>query len=114
MWAKDHEATTPATPEAVWDSLAALHTGSPLGPKPGSVRAVHGGADGNDHSGRAAAVGRHRGGTGRVYADQTVLGDLVLTFRYQLTPTGTGGTHVRHTLKSTVTARMRSVPSSVH
>jgi len=51
---------------------------------------------------------------GRVYADQTVLGDLVLTFRYQLTPTGTGGTHVRHTLKSTVTARMRSVPSSVH
>lgn len=35
----------------------------------------------------------------RVYTDQTVLGDLVLTLRDQRTQTADGGTHVRHVLE---------------
>jgi hypothetical protein len=105
MWTNDFTATTPASPERVWAALEALHSGTPLGQNSDSFE-LHG----------PFAVGTTLTVTpqgqepmestivelepGRVYADQTRFGDLVLTFRHRLTPLA-GGTRVTHTLEIT-------------
>lgn len=104
MWTTEHQATTPAAPEAVWHALAALHSGTPLGPASDSFR-LHG----------PFAVGTVLTITpqgqepmqsiitelepGTVYADQTAYGDLTLTFRHRLAGTADGGTLVTHVLE---------------
>lgn len=104
MWTTSHEATTTATPAAVWAALAALHSGTPLGPGSDAFE-LHG----------PLAVGTTLTVTpqsqepmrslivecepGRVYADQTVFGDLTLTFRHRLSPQVDGGTQITHTLE---------------
>ena len=103
MWTTDHQATTSAPIDAVWAALEALHHGEPLGPNSDRFE-LHG----------PFAVGTTVTVTpqgqepldsvivelepGRAYADRTVYGDLVLTFRHALSPTDDGGTHVRHSL----------------
>ncbi|MCP2195803.1 SRPBCC family protein [Williamsia deligens] len=103
MWTTTHQATTSAPIDAVWAALEALHHGEPLGPASDHFE-LHGpfavgttvtvtpqGQDPLDSVIVDLEPGRH-------YADQTVFGDLTLTFRHVLTPTDDGGTHVRHTL----------------
>jgi hypothetical protein len=103
MWTTDFRATTPAEPAAVWAALEALHSGTPLGPNSDAFE-LHG----------PFAVGTTVTVTPqgqeamqsvitelepeRVYADQTAFGELVLTFRHELTATDDGGTEVAHTL----------------
>ncbi len=104
MWTTSYRSTTPAGPDAVWRALAALHSGTSLGPNSDAFE-LHG----------PLAVGTTLTITpqgqeamrstitelepGRVYADQTVFGDLVLTFRHELCPADDGGTTVTHTLE---------------
>ncbi|WP_448808362.1 polyketide cyclase [Agromyces bauzanensis] len=104
MWTTEYRATTPAAPEAVWHALAALHSGTPLGPGSDAFE-LHG----------PFAVGTTLTVTpqgqkpmrsiitelepGGVYADQTVFGDLTLTFRHRLAGTADGGTQVSHVLE---------------
>ena len=103
MWTTNHEQTTTAAPSAVWGALEKLHSGTPLGPN-SDVFELHG----------PFAVGTTLTITPQgqepmqstivtlvlnaTYADRTAFGDLVLTFRHDLTPTTDGGTTVRHTL----------------
>ena len=104
MWTTEYAASTSAAPAAVWAALTALHSGTPLGPNSDSFE-LHG----------PFAVGTTLTITPRgqeplqstiveleadqVYADQTVYGDLKLTFRHRLAPTVDGGTRVTHTLE---------------
>ena len=104
MWTTTYEASTSADAGAVWAALAALHSGTRLGPGSDDFE-LHG----------PLAVGTRLTVTprgqdamesvitelepGRVYADQTVFGALVLTFRHRLAPTPGGGTAVSHTLE---------------
>lgn len=104
MWTTDHTATTTAPPAAVWSALRDLHSGTPLGPASDAFE-LHG----------PFAVGTEVTVTPqgqeamtstivelepeRVYADRTVFGELVLTFRHTLTATPEGGTSVTHTLE---------------
>jgi hypothetical protein len=104
MWTTYHQATTTAGPEAVWSALTALHSGTPLGPNSDAFE-LHG----------PLAVGTELTITpngqaplrsviteldpGRVYADRTIFGGLVLTFRHEITPVGEARTQVRHTLE---------------
>jgi len=104
MWTTEYTASTSAAPAAVWGALAALHSGTSLGPNSDAFE-LHG----------PFAVGTTLTITpqgqeplqstiveleaDRVYADQTVYGDLTLTFRHRLEFTSDGGTHVTHTLE---------------
>ncbi len=103
MWTTSYTVTTSAPAEAVWASLKALHTGTPLGPNSDAFE-LHG----------PFAVGTKLTITpqgqesmsstivalepGVVYADRTEYGDLILTFRHDLTPDAQGRTVVTHTL----------------
>ena len=104
MWTTQYASTTTANPDAVWGALQALHSGIALGPESDSF-VLHG----------PFAVGSTLTVTpegqdpmtstiielepGVVYADQTVFGDITLTFRHRLTPTAAGGTDVVHHLE---------------
>ncbi|MDR1998613.1 MAG: polyketide cyclase [Frankiaceae bacterium] len=106
MWATSHEATTTAPPAAVWAALAALHSGTKLGPNSDTFE-LHG----------PLAIGATLTVTpqgqdamqstivecepGCLYADQTVFGGLTLTFRHRLDAQPDGGTLVTHTLEIT-------------
>lgn len=103
MWTTTHEASTTAAPGAVWAALERLHSGTPLGPgsdafelhcpfRVGTTLTVT--PQGQDPM-TSTIVALE---PGSVYADQTVFGDLTLTFRHDLAPDGTGGTRVAHTL----------------
>lgn len=103
MWSTEHTAETTATPEAVWEALRDLHTGTKI----------------SDHSDTFEMHGPFAVGTqvsvtpqgqetfrsviielveGEVYADETEFNGLTLLFRHTLAPTGTGGTRITHTL----------------
>lgn len=103
MWTTDHRDTTDAAPEAVWEALKTLHSGTPIGPASDSFE-LHGPFEvgttltitpqGQDpmQSTIVELV------PCRVYADRTVFGELELTFRHELVPNADGGTTVTHTL----------------
>lgn len=106
MWTTDFTDTTTATPEQVWAALEALHSGTPLGPNSDSFE-LHGPfAAGTkltvtpqgQESMQSTIIELE---PGRVYADQTRFGDLVLTFRHTLTSGAGGGTRVTHALEIT-------------
>ena len=104
MWTTHFTADTEAEPEAVWEALRALHTGTPLGPDSDSFE-PHG----------PFAVGTTVTVTPQgqdpmdsvivelepnsVYADRTEFGGLTLTFRHELRAVPAGGTSVTHTLE---------------
>jgi hypothetical protein len=104
MWTTSFTADTTASPTAVWHTLRALHSGTPLGPNSDSFE-LHG----------PFAVGTRVTVTPQgqdsmesiiielepnaVYADRTEFGGLALTFRHVLGPTDSGGTRVTHTLE---------------
>jgi len=106
MWTTTFMSETAAAPEQVWTALAALHSGTRLGPNSDSFE-LHGPFE----VGTALTVtpqGQEPLTStitelvrGEVYADRTVFGDLTLTFRHRLTPTPVGGTRVSHTLEIT-------------
>jgi hypothetical protein len=91
VWTTDFTATTTASPGQVWAAMEALHSGTPLGPNSDSFE-LHGPfaagttltvtPQGQDPM-ESTIIELE---PGRVYADQTRSGDLVLTFRHQLTP----------------------------
>lgn len=103
MWTTNYTQTTTAAPSAVWGALERLHSGTPLGPNSDAFE-LHG----------PFAVGTTLTITPQgqepmqstivslvadtTYADRTVFGDLELTFRHDLAPSGDGGTTVTHTL----------------
>ena len=103
MWTTNYESTTTASPFDVWSALEALHCGTPLGPNSDAFE-LHG----------PFAVGTALTITPQgqdpvdsmiieltpqqAYADQTVWGELALTFRHELQPQSDGGTRVTHTL----------------
>lgn len=105
MWTTSYDATTTASPEAVWNALKALHSGTALGPNSDSF-VLHGPfaagttltvtPQGQDPM-TSTIVELE---PARVYADQTVFGDLTLTFRHTLASLG-DGTRVTHTLEIT-------------
>lgn len=104
MWTTNYQNVTAASPQAVWEALAALHSGTPLGPNSDTFE-LHGPfavgttltvtPQGQDPM-RSVIIELE---PARVYADQTVFGDLILTFRHRLAPRHGGGTHVTHTLE---------------
>ncbi|KHK96063.1 polyketide cyclase [Microbacterium mangrovi] len=105
MWTTSYDVTTTATPEDVWDALTALHSGIPLGPNSDSFE-LHG-----PFAAGTTLTVTPQGQESmtstiveldpvRVYADQTVFGDLTLTFRHTLAAHD-GGTRVTHTLEIT-------------
>lgn len=103
MWSTDYTAETSLSPADVWAALRALHEGE----------LTYDGADEFVLHG-PFAVGTHVSVTpdgqetfestiidvveNTTYADETVFGDLTLTFRHTLVPTGTG-TSVTHRLE---------------
>jgi hypothetical protein len=106
MWTTSYDATTTATAEAVWDALKALHSGIPLGPNSDAFE-LHG-----PFAAGTTLTVTPQGqepmtstivelDPARVYADQTVFGDLTLTFRHTLAEDAAGGTRVTHTLEIT-------------
>ena len=104
MWTTQYPSTTTAAPAAVWAALQALHSGTALGPDSDSFE-LHGPfAVGTTLT--VAPQGQEPMTStivelepGSVYADQTVFGDLTLTFRHRLTPSPDGGTEVVHQLE---------------
>lgn len=106
MWTTSFEAVTTASTDAVWGALKALHSGTPLGAGSDSFE-LHGPFEvgtkvtvtpqGQDPM-ESTIVELQ---PGRVYADQTVFGDLTLTFRHRLSPLESGGTTVVHILEIT-------------
>lgn len=103
MWTTNHRQTTKAAPEAVWAALEKLHSGTPLGPNSHAFE-LHGPFEAGTRltttpRGQEPVQSRIiEVAPGRVYADSTVLGELELIFRHELTPTADGGTTVTHTL----------------
>ncbi|GAB3394531.1 hypothetical protein GCM10027568_25320 [Humibacter soli] len=103
MWSTEYTAEADLQPEAVWAALRALHEG----------RLTYEGADDFALHG-PFAVGTRVSVTpagqetfdstivdlveGRTYADETIFGDLTLTFRHTLEATE-GGTRVTHRLE---------------
>ncbi|MBC7592628.1 MAG: polyketide cyclase [Kineosporiaceae bacterium] len=104
MWTTDYSDSTSAGPAAVWASLTALHSGTPLGPHSDAFE-LHGPfavgttltitPQGQDPMQSTIVELK----VDEVYADQTVHGELMLTFRHQLTRLDDGGTRVTHTLE---------------
>ena len=104
MWTTSYSSSTAAPARAVWAALRDLHSGIPLGPASDAFE-LHG----------PFAVGTEVTVTPqgqepmtstivelepeRVYADRTVFGELVLTFRHTLAARADGGTEVTHTLE---------------
>jgi Polyketide cyclase / dehydrase and lipid transport len=102
MWSTEHTAETTASPAAVWAALRDLHTGAaPSGD--GDTFAIHGPfAVGTELSVTPAGQETFRSRIVELveqerYADETVFGDLTLTFRHLLVPVG-AGTRVTHQL----------------
>ncbi|HEV7183937.1 MAG TPA: SRPBCC family protein [Leifsonia sp.] len=105
MWSTEHTQETTVPREAVWSVLRDLHSG----------RITYPGADVFEPHG-PFAVGTELTMTpegqdpvtstiidiveNETYADETVFGDVVLTFRHTLVPTPSG-TRVTHSLKIT-------------
>ena len=103
VWSTEYTAETDLAPATVWAALRAVHEG----------RLTYEGADEFVLHG-PFAVGTRVSVTpagqetfdstiieldeGRVYADETVFGDLTLVFRHTLEPVA-GGTRVTHTLE---------------
>lgn len=104
MWTTSYDATTSASPKAVWAALTALHSGTRLGPHSDSFE-----PDGPLAVGTTLTVTPQGQGPMRsaivefepenVYADQTAFGDLTLTFRHRIHPRPGGGCQVSHTLE---------------
>jgi len=106
VWTTNYAAETSANPTAVWNALRDLHSGIALGPDSDKFE-LHG----------PFAVGTKLTVTPRgqdpmqsvivemepeaVYADRTMFGELLLTFRHELAGTAAGGTVVTHTLEVT-------------
>lgn len=106
MWTTNYTSETKASPTAVWDALRTLHSGIALGPASDKFE-LHG----------PFAIGTQVTVTPQgqdpmqsviteldpavVYADQTAFGELLLTFRHELTTISDGGTVVTHTLEIT-------------
>ncbi len=103
VWSTSFEASTTASPAAVWAALRALHTGRAIGPSSDRfeptgpfavgtvVRVTPQGAETMD-----SVITELEAES--VYADRTEVGGLVLTFRHVLLPTATG-TLVSHVLE---------------
>lgn len=106
MWTTTYTAETTAAPEQVWAALAALHAGTPLGPNSDSFE-LHGPFQAGTTLTITPQGQEPMTSTitelvpGEVYADQTVFGELTLTFRHRLIPLAAGGTRVSHTLDIT-------------
>ena len=104
MWTTQSSATTTASPQAVWDALAALHSGTRLGPNSDDFE-LHGPfAVGTEVTVTPQGQEPMRSRIvelepGRVYADQTVFGDLTLTFRHVIEQDASGETSVTHSLE---------------
>jgi hypothetical protein len=106
MWTTKHQGATAADPDAVWNALAALHSGTSLGPD-SDVFELHGPfvagtrltitPQGQDPMESVITELE----PGQVYADQTVFGGLTLTFRHRLDAGAAGGTTVTHVLEIT-------------
>ena len=104
MWTTQYASTTTAAPADVWAALRAKLSGAALGPESDSFE-MHG----------PFAVGTTLTVTPQgqnpmtstitelepeaVYADETIFGELILTFRHRLTPSPDGGTEVVHQLE---------------
>lgn len=104
MWTTSYESTTTADAAAVWAALEALHSGTPLGPESDSFQ-LHGPFQAGTRL-TVTPQGQEPMDSvitelesGAVYADQTVFGELTLTFRHRLGATEHGGTRVSHTLE---------------
>ena len=104
MWDCTHEGSTTASTGAVWAALEAMLRGVPLAPEGDEYR-LHG-----DLAPGSELTVTPRGQDpmtsvvsevvpGERYADRTVFGDLVLTFRHDLRPTPDGGAVVAHTVE---------------
>ncbi|MFT4235257.1 MAG: polyketide cyclase [Microbacterium sp.] len=104
MWSTTHTAETLASSDTVWAAIVALHSGTPIGPDSDSFE-LHGPFE----LGTTLTItpqGQEPVQStitelvpGKVYADETVLGDVLLTFRHTLISLETGGTRVSHTLE---------------
>ena len=100
MWTTEYRAETTASAEQVWAALRDLHSGIPLGPNSDTFE-LHGPfAVGTEVSVTPQGQDTLRSRIvelepGRVYADRTEFGGIVLTFRHTLEalPTGTAVTH---------------------
>ena len=104
MWSTHYEATTTASPDAVWAALAALLSGTHIGINADAYE-LHG----------ALAVGTELTVTPQgqepmrsliveceprlKYADKTSFGDLTLIFRHELAELSNGSTQITHTLE---------------
>ncbi|WP_394554009.1 SRPBCC family protein [Agromyces sp. MMS24-JH15] len=103
MWTTSHQGRTAAPPAAVWSALEALHSGTPLGPNSDAFE-LHGPFEVGTTLTVTPQGQEPMQSTiveldpGHVYADRTIFGDLVLTFRHDLAPAPDGGTVVTHTL----------------
>lgn len=103
MWTTEYTAETTLAPEVVWAALRDLHTGD-LTYEGADTFELHGPfAVGTELT--LTPVGQDPFQSTIVdlvetetYADRTVFGDLVLTFRHTLVPTG-AGTRVTHRLE---------------
>jgi uncharacterized protein YndB with AHSA1/START domain len=106
MWTTDFTEITTASPDQVWAALEALHSGTPLGPNSDNFE-LHGPFAAGTRVTVTPQGQEAMESTitelepGRVYADQTRFGDLLLTFRHTLTSVAGGGTRVTHTLEIT-------------
>lgn len=104
MWTTHYEASTSASAAAVWTALTALHSGTSLGENsdrfephgPLSVGTTLTVTPQGQESMDSVIVEFE---PERVYADQTVFGELSLLFRHDLVALDDGGTRVRHTLE---------------
>lgn len=106
MWTTSYEATTSATPEAVWAALTALHSGTRLGPnsdafKPNGPLAVGTTLTVTPQGQESMQSTVVEFEPGSLYADQTVFGDLTLTFRHRIVARADHGSRVTHTLEIT-------------
>jgi hypothetical protein len=103
MWTTDYRAETTASADRVWAALRDLHSGIPLGPESDRFE-LHGPfAVGTEVSVTPQGQDTLRSRIvelepGRVYADRTEFGGLVLTFRHTLEPLP-DGTAVTHQLE---------------
>ena len=106
LWTTSHRADTAAPIAAVWRALQALRTGDNMNPASdrvephgpfavGSLLAVTPRGQDPQHSTITELD------PGSRYAEQTLFGGLLLTFRYELSPRLAGGTTVTHTLEIT-------------
>jgi carbon monoxide dehydrogenase subunit G len=102
MWTAEHTAETDLRPAAIWTALRDLHTGASVSPS-GDRFEIHGPfAVGTELDVTPQGQETFRSRITELvenerYADVTEFGDVTLTFRHTLEPTGTG-TRITHQL----------------